>query len=436
MGSAGEADRDALPGHRLVDRYLLERLVARGGMAHVYRARDERLDRPVAVKVLASPFADDPAYVRRFLEEARIAASITHPNLAHVYDSGEDDGVRFIVMELLEDHRSLRDELAKRGRLPASEAVRVIRDVLAGLSPLHAHGLVHCDVKPGNILIGRDGTKLIDFGIARPQHRQGAGPTSIGSLHSMSPEQLRGDALTPASDIFAVGVALYGALTGRVPFGGDSPAAIAGAQAAGSPPPPGQLAPDVPELLDAAVLQALDGQPERRFESAAAMDAALAAAARSPEPPAGASTSAPDDDTTSFVGVARPSPTGQPVPPARSGLPPTTVFGITVLLAVPVLVAAVVLSGLGQRDQPAEATTRTPTASPTRKVAAGRVKVPDTIGMSEADAERAARSAGLAWRLEWRVDPSKTAGVYDQDPPPGTLVDDGAPFVMYAYRTR
>jgi serine/threonine-protein kinase len=435
MGSPREVGGEALPGRRLLDRYVVERLLARGGMAHVYRARDERLDRPVALKVLASPFADDPAYVRRFLDEARIAASITHPNLAHVYDSGEDDGVRFIVMELLEGHRSLRDELAERGRLPVGEALRVIRDVLAGLTPLHAHGLVHCDVKPGNILIGSDGTKLIDFGIARPQHDQRAGPTSIGSLHSMSPEQLRGDPLTPASDIFAAGVALYAALTGRVPFAGDTPAAVAEAQAAGPPLPPGELAPEVPELLDAAVLQALDPRPERRFESAAAMDAALAAATRQPEPAPIPGPALPDDDTTSIVAVAPAAPVAARAA-RRSGPRGAMVLGIAVLLAVPLVVAAIVFSGLDHRNQPAEATTGTPTASPTRNVAAGKVKVPDTIGLSEADAERAARAAGLAWRLEWRVDPSKRAGVYDQDPPAGTLVDDGAPFVMYAYRTR
>jgi len=436
MGSPRGAGRDALPGRRLLDRYVVERLLARGGMAHVYRAQDERLDRPVALKVLASPFADDPAYVRRFLDEARIAASITHPNLAHVYDSGEDDGVRFIVMELLDGYRSLRDELAQRGRLPVEDAVRVIRDVLAGLAPLHAHGLVHCDVKPGNILGGPDGTKLIDFGIARPQHRTRAGPTSIGSLHSMSPEQLRGDPLTPASDIFATGVALYAALTGRVPFGGDTPAAVAEAQAAGSPLPPGELAPHVPELLDAAVLQALDSRPERRFESAAAMDAALAAAVPPREPVSGPGQALPDDDTTSVVPVVRAVGMPRRAPAASSAPRGAVFFGIAVLLAVPVLVAAIMVSGLGQRNQPADATTATPTASPTRNPAAGKVKVPDTIGLSEADAERAARTAGLDWRLNWRVDPSKQAGVYDQDPPAGTLVEDGAPFVMYAYRTR
>jgi serine/threonine-protein kinase len=377
--------------------------------------------------------------VRRFLEEARIAASITHPNLAHVYDSGEDDGLRFIVMELLEGYRSLREVLAAQRQLPVTDAVSIARDVLAGLAPLHARGLVHCDVKPGNILIGPDSTKLIDFGIARPQDWQRAGPTSIGSLHSMSPEQLRGDPLTPASDLFAVGVALYCSLTGRVPFPGETPAAVAEAQAAGTPPRPSTLAADMPELLDAAVLQALRPVPEQRFTSAEAMDVALATATEAPRPSGPAGNAGIDDDTTTIVPVVRRSrPLAVPARRATSSRGPraAVAFGIAVLLAVPLLIAAVIFGGLGQRNLPADATTGSPTPSSLPTTAVGQVRVPDTIGMVEAHAEQTARKAGLTWRLEWRVDPSKPAGVYDQDPPAGTLVSEGAPFVMYAYRSR
>jgi serine/threonine-protein kinase len=440
MVSPAEGTRGALPGRRLAGRYLVEHLVARGGMAHVYRARDERLDRPVAIKVLASPFADDPAYGRRFLDEARIAASITHPNLAHVYDSGEDDGARFIVMELLDDHRSLREELAERGRLPVAEAIGIVHGVLAGLAPLHAHGLVHCDVKPGNVLIGPAGTKLIDFGIARPLDRQTAGPTSVGSLHAMSPEQLRGDPLSPASDLFAVGVVLYLALTGRVPFAGDTPSTVAAAQAAGPPPPPSDLVPGLPELLDAAVLQALERDPARRFATAEAMDVALSAAAAQAGEPDGAPTGHVDDDTTTVVPI---TPAGRrPVRRTGTGSPPrrgrsaVVAAGIVLLLAVPVVIAAILLRGLGPRGLPADAATATPAASPTKAIEAGKVEVPNTMGMSEATAERTARKSGLTWTLEWHVDPSKQPGVYDQEPAAGTVVDDGARFVMYAYRTQ
>jgi serine/threonine-protein kinase len=406
-------------------------------MAHVYRARDERLDRAVAVKVLAAPFADDPAYVERFLEEARIAAGVSHPNLAHVYDSGSDEGLHFIVLELLEDHRSLREVLAEVGRLPVADAVRVVRDVLAGLGALHGSGLVHCDVKPGNVLVGDGPAKLIDFGIARPLNQQATGPTSIGSLHSMSPEQLRGDALTPASDVFAAGVVLYGALTGRVPFRGDTPAAVAAGQNAGRPQPPSAFAPDIPELLDAAVLEALEHDPLRRFGSTRAMDVALAAAMAHAE----LGEAAGLDDTTTLVPIARP-PAGPPTPSARaaaisrSGRLPT-VAGVLVLVAAIVAGAGILLGGRNSATPTVAADDPSPTPVATPAEADnGLVEIPDTIGMSEAQAEATAREAGLNWRIEWQVDPAQEPGIYDQQPAPGRRVQQGSRFTMYAYRNR
>lgn len=446
--SAEGTDRDPLIGRRLAGRYLVERQLARGGMARVYRAHDERLERPVAVKILSSPYADDRDYVRRFLEEARTAASLSHVNLAHVYDSGSDGNHHFIVLELLEDHRSLRDEIARRGRLPADEAVAVARDIVAGLTPLHARGLVHCDVKPGNVMIGRGGTKLIDFGIARPLRQPTAGATSVGSLHSMSPEQLRGDELTPASDLFAVGVVLFEALTGRVPFPGDSPAEVIAAHAAGPVARPSQVVDGVPERLEDAILQALDLDPASRFASAAAMDAALQAtiSAEEPEP------RPPDDeDTTTEVAVPEPSPQPSlepaqrtvraqqaPPAPARPATAPRpsrwpTLVVIAALLAAPALVVGIVLLGLADPNR-GDGAAATPTAGSTPTLAPGMVRVPDTLGMSEADAEAAASAAGLNWRIEWQVDPSQETGIYDQEPPPGMVVEAGSRFVMYAYR--
>jgi serine/threonine protein kinase len=441
---------DPLIGRRLAGRYVVARQLARGGMARVYRAHDERLERPVAVKVLSSPYAEDRDYVRRFLDEARTAASLSHPNLAHVYDSGSDGGVHFIVLELLEGHRSLRDEIARRGRLPVDEAVAVAHEVLAGLAPLHARGLVHCDVKPGNVMIGRGGTKLIDFGIARPLREPTAGATSVGSLHSMSPEQLRGERLTPASDMFAVGVVLFEALTGRVPFPGDSPAEVVAAHSEGPVARPGELADGVPERLEDAILQALDLDPGSRFASASAMDAALQAATSAVEPAAGAGA---DEDTTTELPV--PAWTPEPIPEAThegsrapgrqaSAPPPSTksqrragrpsVPALIALVAAPALTVAIVLLGLADPDH-AGAPGPTPTARTTPSLEPGTVRVPDTIGMSEADAEAAARAAGLNWRIEWQVDSRQRAGIYDQEPAAGTVVQAGARFVMYAYRS-
>ena len=165
-------DGSALVGRTLADRYRIEAELAHGGMASVYRARDLRLDRDVAVKVLASRYADDPAFTARFLDEARAAASLTHPSLVHVYDSGSDGSSHYIVMELLDRHRTLRDRLEADGPLPPDEVLRIGRELLGGLRVVHDRGLVHCDVKPANVMLGPGPAKLIDFGIATQAARR------------------------------------------------------------------------------------------------------------------------------------------------------------------------------------------------------------------------------------------------------------------------
>ncbi len=273
-----EPPPDAMIGRTLADRYRIDALVARGGMARVYRARDVRLERDVAVKVLAQPYADDPAFTERFLAEARAAASLSHPSLVHVYDSGSDGDAHFIVMELLDRHRSLRQVLDESGRLPRDEVLRMGSELLAGLRVIHDRGLVHCDVKSGNVMLGPGAAKLIDFGIARSPHAAVEGDTSIGSLRYMSPEQLHGEALSPASDLFSLGVVLYEALTGRMPYEGRTPEEVSAAHAAGVVRPPSELTDGVPGRFDDAIVQALRRDPATRFHSADAMARALGAA--------------------------------------------------------------------------------------------------------------------------------------------------------------
>jgi eukaryotic-like serine/threonine-protein kinase len=426
--SPAEPPSDPLPGRLLAGRYQVEAPIARGGMARVYRAHDGRLDRRVAIKVLAAPYAEDGSFVDRFLAEARTAASFSHPNLAHVYDSGSDGETHFIVMELLEGHRSLRDVLRERGALPPAEAVGIVREVLAGLAPLHARGLVHCDVKAGNVMIGAGGVRLIDFGIARPLRQASRGATSIGSLHAMSPEQLNGEELTIASDIFATGVVLFEALSGRVPFPGETPAAVAAAHARGPVARPSELAAGVGSRLDAAVLQALERDPARRFASAEAMTTALDNAVGAD---GGRST---DETTTMARAVHPPAPTQSAARPGRRRPAGQSLAVVAALLAAPALVVIIVLAGLANPDGQASPT-GTATPEPTPTLAPGTVQVPSTIGLSEAEAEAAARAAGLNWRIEWIVDPGQTPGIYDQEPAAGTVVEAGSRFVMYAYRS-
>ncbi|MEO7295179.1 MAG: serine/threonine-protein kinase, partial [Candidatus Limnocylindria bacterium] len=273
------ATPDPIVGRTLVERYRIDAQIARGGMARVYRARDARLERDVAIKILSDPYASDPGFTDRFLAEARAAASLSHPSLVHVYDSGSDGESHFIVMELLDKHRSLRESLDAEGPMLRDDVLDLGRELLAGLRVVHARGLVHCDVKSGNVMLGPGPAKLIDFGIARSPSEVTDGDTSIGSLQFMSPEQLHGQSLTPASDLFSLGVVLYEALTGRMPYAGRSPEEVSAAHLAASVQPPSSFVDGVPGRLDDAILQSLRREPGQRFHSAEAMERALDAAA-------------------------------------------------------------------------------------------------------------------------------------------------------------
>ncbi len=222
-----------------------------------------------------------------------------HPNLVHVYDSGSDSGLHFIVMELLEEYRSLRERLAAAGPLAVAETLDLGSQLLDGVAAVHAAGLVHCDVKAGNVLLGPGPLKLIDLGIARVRDEGAGAGISIGSLGYMSPEQLRDQPLGPPSDLFAVGVVLYEALTGELPYRGSDPEEMAAAHRAGPPRPPSQLRPEVPARFDDAILQALQPAPERRFGTAAAMRHALQSVTL---PPA---TGAATEETTQVRAVVR-----------------------------------------------------------------------------------------------------------------------------------
>ena len=443
-------------GRRLADRYRIDELIARGGMARVYRARDERLERDVAVKVLSAPYADDPDFTSRFLDEARAAASLSHPSLVHVYDSGSDDAAHFIVMELLDGHRTLRQVLDERGRLTRDEVLRIGRELLAGLRVVHEHGLVHCDVKSANVMIGPGPAKLIDFGIASEPHEGTEGDTSIGSLHFMSPEQLHGEALTPASDLFSLGAVLYEALTGRPPYPGETPEEVSAAHAAGAVRPPSTMVDGVPGRLDEAVLQALRRDPALRFRSADAMRVAIDAAVTAVEadreevtrvvptsPPANAS--APGY-VPPPAPVARPAlPARRPSAPAREPRRPTGMprrggsawglLGTLLVLGAAALVVVLVVVPLLQLGQGGGAGPGpSPTPAPTSPSDAGVVVVPQLVGQPTADAIERAREAGLNWTVRCAQDPSQPEGIIDQEPPAGTEVARGSAFTMFSAR--
>ncbi|MCF6508014.1 Stk1 family PASTA domain-containing Ser/Thr kinase [Blastococcus sp. MG754426] len=270
---------DPVVGLVLEGRYRLEERVARGGMSTVYAATDLRLHKTVAVKVMAEHLAHDPTFVDRFTREARAAAMLSHPNVVGVSDQGSDQGLVFLVMELVRG-RTLRDLLSARGRLTVGEAFAVLEPVLAGLTAAHRAGIVHRDIKPENVLIGVDGVvKVADFGLARAV--VGTGQTSqtggvlIGTVAYLSPEQLERGRADARSDIYAAGIVLYEMLTGHPPFGGDTPLAVAYQHVHHDVPAPSAEVPGLPWQVDELVARTTRRDPAGRPLDAGAFLAEL-----------------------------------------------------------------------------------------------------------------------------------------------------------------
>jgi len=271
----------------LGDRYELEGVVGRGGMAEVYRARDIRLDRVVAIKTLRADLARDQTFQARFRREAQSAASLNNPSIVAVYDTGEDLStgvpVPYIVMEYV-DGRTVRDLLIEGHRLLPERALEIISGVLRALEYSHQAGIVHRDIKPGNVMVTRNGdVKVMDFGIARAMSDAQATMTQtaqvIGTAQYLSPEQARGERVDSRSDLYSTGCLMYELLTGRPPFTGDSPVAIAYQHVRENPIPPSRLDPDVPPWADAIVLKAMAKSPNERYQTAAEMQADIQRAA-------------------------------------------------------------------------------------------------------------------------------------------------------------
>ena len=264
------------------ERYRLLERIGSGGMADVWCAEDQMLDRRVALKFLHERFAQDQQFVERFRREAQSAAGLQHPNVVGVYDRGEWDGRHFIAMEFVEG-AALKD-LIGRG-LSVGEAVEIVRQILAGAKFAHERGIIHRDLKPQNVLVDADGrARVADFGIARAGASEITQTGSVlGTAQYLSPEQAQGHEVTAASDLYSVGVMLYEALTGRVPFEGDSSVAVALKQVSEQPRPPSELNPGVSRALDAVVLRALAKDPSNRFASADEFLDALEAAEADPE---------------------------------------------------------------------------------------------------------------------------------------------------------
>ena len=254
----------------LDNRYRIVDKIGVGGMADVYLGEDTLLGRPVAIKILHANFANDDEFVKRFKREAQAAGKLNHPNIVNMYDVGFDQNLHYIIMEYV-DGETLKEYITRHGRLSIDEAVKFTIAIAEGLEHAHAMGIVHCDIKPHNVIITRTGrVKVTDFGIARAMNATNTvmyTNSILGSAHYLSPEQASGKPVDGNTDIYSLGVVLYEMLTGRVPFEGETPIAVALKHVREKVTPPTRYNPSIPPLLEAAVMKALAKNPADRFES-------------------------------------------------------------------------------------------------------------------------------------------------------------------------
>ncbi|HVE98546.1 MAG TPA: Stk1 family PASTA domain-containing Ser/Thr kinase [Mycobacteriales bacterium] len=384
-------------------RYELGGTLGLGGMAEVYRGRDTRLGRDVAVKLLRPELAGDPTFIARFKREAQAAASLNHPNVVAVYDTGEDGGVPYIVMEYVEG-RTLREVLRAEGRMLPQRALEIVADVCAALEYSHTAGIVHRDIKPANVMLTPAGTvKVMDFGIARATTSQTMTQTAavLGTAQYLSPEQARGEHVDARSDVYSTGCLLYELLTHTPPFSGDSPVAVAYQHVREDPELPSRRAPGLEPALDAIVLKAMAKNPGNRYQTAADFrdDLLRAAAGR---PVAATPILMPQDDATTLLTPQLTSAMPRAVEP-RERLGRGAAYGLLALAVLFVFGAAAIAA-----------------RSLTDEGESGLVRMPDLINKSEQEARKIIADAGLeVGTVEHEaVDPSQRT-----TKPPGTVID-------------
>ena len=387
-------------------RYRVTEKIGSGGMADVYKAVDEVLGRTVAVKVLHAQYAADPSFVARFRQEAQAAANLSHPGIVNIYDWGKDDSTYYIVMEYVRG-TDLKALVTEKGPVEPSKAAEYAAQVAAALTVAHGYDIIHRDIKPHNIVLTPDGSiKVMDFGIARAGNTQMTQTGSVlGTAHYVSPEQAQGRTLDPRTDLYSLGVVLYELATGRVPFDGDSPVAVALKQVNEEPVAPRQVNPNIPPSLEAVIMRAMAKNPADRYASAEEMrrDLMRVASGRMVEamPPTGSQTSVMP------VVAGTDSPRVRPVPRRRNPWPWVIAAALLLLIGL----GAAWAFGLFDTTE--------------------QVVVPEVVGLTEADAREALEAVGLVvGEVEGRYSEEPSGTVISQTPEPSVKVDVGTEVML------
>lgn len=429
----------------LGDRYEVGDLIGRGGMAQVHLGYDTRLSRTVAIKVLRTDHATDPTFIARFRREAQSAAALNHPSIVAVYDTGEesmttssgrDMTLPYIVMEFVKG-RTVSQLLSNGDALPIDEAVQIVVGVLSALEYSHREGIVHRDIKPGNIMLTPDGkVKVMDFGIARAIADSSATMTQtnsvVGTAQYLSPEQARGEVVDARSDLYSTGCLLFELLTGQPPFRGDSAVAVAYQHVSQTPPKPTSIAPDVPDQLDRVVMKSLAKRREERYQSAADMRADLLAASR------GEGVSAPSVGTWQTQVIATPSPIAPTaLSPAATAAATTTQTAAAPIkedggrnrtfIIIGIILLLLAFLGIGWAIMNAS---ENPGDDETTAV---QTTVPDLEGMDEAEVRAALTESNLVLNVGDQVeDDDIPEGIYvSSSPQIGASLNEGDPVTVH-----